>query len=247
MTITIKKFYCNSNGKMTKDGRMDLSGLLTNQTIDAGLLRKRAVPGTPSTISNSSSLYGKSHLGTSLIKLTQDYETGECLHIIDGRIRILYYSGECKFKNLLLYAFTNMSDVDITTLTYTVAFANCLIQTSGDYIDIQIPDGMNYLVLLLCSNGFPSASLNEDGSYSLPSNIDYFCIDPSRSASNIDQSHSINIKGYSSIHHRNQHLLLAFEDKTFVKCDRDYNDVLIVLGCPSIMDLGLSMNDDTVT
>lgn len=248
MSLNIKNFTVlnTSTGQMPISGRMTSSVLSTINSfnkITTGTTNDIQVPGTPSTISNSSALYGNAHMCSSYIKIIrQPYNITnvDVVYIPDGFIRISYITGFCSFENTILYGFANSTSTALSDITFNVAFASSTSQTYGDYVDISLPGTAQYptlyLVIISLVNVWSSRTIVSGNTCSINSNnAKYmFCVDPSKSTTDVGTSHFIIIQGTNSIYNMFSHIVIAPEDNSLTNVvlpvDFDYNDCTIAVG-----------------
>ena len=234
MSITVIPFQMSANGNVTPTGHnIELSNLSYNG-LTGGLVNKQKVTGMPNGISSSHILYTKSHCSDSYIKIYSDLNTtDDSVYIIADQLRITYGGGTCKFKNTFLYAFTTKLDTVPTDVSWKILFADSNKQSIGDYWDVTLPDSFNYnvtyLMLMLVSDGYGQITPHEVEGYYNMSPVGYFVNNSTYSTIDQGQCHCLITRGISNISFINLRLIVAWEDKTFSVCDRDYNDVILIL------------------
>lgn len=188
----------------------------------------------PDSISESHALYGKSHRNTTFIHIYNDLNiTTDSVYIMGNQVRITYGGGICKFKNMILYAFTTNLNTNPNTVSWYMLFADCNYQSVGNYWDINLPDSyafMNtYLMLMLVPDGYGLITPHAVEGYYNVSPTNYFINNSTYSTIDQGQCHCIVTKAVSNISFINLRLVMAWEDKTFTICDRDFNDVILIL------------------
>ena len=241
MSITIKNFKVLdvTTGKMQQTGRRTISYLETivsSKTFIDSLVEQDTIPGTPDTISGTS-LVGKAHMSQKYIKIERtSNNVNETDHLyISTKLRITKISGVSSAKNVLCYGWCNSLNTTSNNITWNVLFANFNSQTRGDYLDIDLPDSTLYpelyLSLILINKGWDNRTIVDSNFKicSLPGNLFYYSIDPSKSNKDQNQSHSIFIQASNSIYNLKNRICIAFEDWEFKFSDKDYNDVVISL------------------
>lgn len=252
MTITIHPIQVEnlSTGRLKPDGNLpsfisfvESSNLAVNNSLIEGV----QVDGTPTTINNtplnpSADLYGKAHMGKQNILISPVIEKNiptdtEHLYVPESIVRIMKINGQCKLKNSILYAFVPHYDTDPTTVTWKILMANSNSQTNGDYWDIPIITNYpnNFISFLIIPNGYTNKQIITGNYITFPSTSSYFCINPNFNTVNVNQSHTINIRGFNDNYGYHSRTVLCFEDRPFHRSDRDYNDVLIMLTSPSVL------------
>lgn len=261
MSIIIKNFTVSdtTTGKMAQTGRYtnaQVDNILSHITYLNGVRNKRVVQGTPSTIS-SGDLYGNAHMSTSFIKIIHDFRRNtqnDCIYVPDGMIRLVYLGGSCAATNSLLYGFAPKLTTNISTITFNVVIAKNTSQTKGDYFDIALPDRMSYpnlhiVFILLCSAWTHRTIVSGNIcsiSASLMDNTNLnFCIDPSKSIGDINQSHFIISQGLSTTFGIYTRIIIGIEDLPMSGTDRDYNDCMIAISSKTISESQL--NDTTIS
>lgn len=258
MSITVKDFkVINTNTSGTKPGLMETTGrkninemdnILSQNTVKNNVTEGISVPGTPSTISGGG-LLNKAHMNSNFIKINRrnELETGDNINVFN-KLRIIYYFGDTTAQNTICYGWANNINQTLSTIEFNVLYANCLAQTAGDYVDIDLPDDTFYpnlyLVLLLFNDVWQSRIIEDSNLKicSINSNQDYFCIDKTKSdtsnyaGNDTNNSHMIVSRGFNSIDAKNVRLVVGFEDHYSDITDNDYNDVVLVIVDP--------LNDD---
>lgn len=257
MSLTIKKFVVldTSNGQMATTGRStstQISNILSQATLRDGVTEHVAVPGTPTTIS-SGSLFGNAHMGSSYVQLIRDLSQNVSIDsvFVPELLRLTFISGTCLFRNTILYGFAPSSSTSLTSITFTVLFANGNAQTVGDYFDIQLPDSTSYpniyLVLVILPNAWPLATVVDltNKLYSFSGSESRYTTNPSQNSPDSGTAHTIQIQGRSSYNGFQTRVVVAFEDRRMYKSDKDYNDVMISI-CSRYMD-DLQTNDTNIS
>jgi hypothetical protein len=241
MSLTIKNFKVinTTTGKIQQSGRRQLSYLETvvsSKTFLDNLVEKQLIPGTPSTIS-SGGLVGNAHMSSKYIKIDRDTSNiNQIDHLyIPTKLRVTKISGNSSAQNMICYGWSSSLSTVSTDITWNVLFSDFNSQDTGDYIDIDLPDQTYYpnlyLALILINDAWKSRTVvNETFKIcSVPGNLDYFSIDPSKSNSDISSSHAIIIQANNSIYGIKNRICIAFEDWYMAQTDKDYNDVVIAL------------------
>lgn len=98
MSFVIKNFNVSNTttGVMLQDGRYtptQVNNILSHQIVINGTTNKTQVPGTPANINSSSSMYNKSHMCISYIKLNSTFKNNSStdeIFIVDRIIRVTY-------------------------------------------------------------------------------------------------------------------------------------------------------------
>ena len=234
MSISVIPFQMSINGYITPTGHNNSLSHRSYNGLISGLVNKRKVTGMPDIIHNSHALAKISHRLLSYIQIYNDlYIISDSIYIIGNRIRITYSGGICKFKNTFLYAFTSISNTSPIDVRWKILFADCNKQSIGDYWDIDLPDSYTYsstyLMLMLVPDGYSQITPHEVQNYYNLTPINYFINNPTYSTIDPGQCHCIITKAVSRNSFINLRLILAWEDKTFAVCDRDFNDVVLML------------------
>ena len=238
MTINIKNFKVTdlTSGKMEQSGRKtqeQLNVIKSQDKFKTSLVEQQAVPGTP-TIISSGPLLNSAHMSTKYINISRENGKNSIDSVfIPTIIRIIKLSGYSAVANMICYAFANSPTQLSENLEWNVLFANFNEQTEGDYVDISLPDSTLYpklyLGLILLNNAWLKKTIvNETQKIcSIPSNLKFFCINPSYSNADVGLSHVINIQAYNTYIGYQNRLCVAFEDYYSNVTDRDYNDVVL--------------------
>lgn len=238
MSISIKYFKVldTTTGKMQQNGRKtssELSVIKSQNKMITGLIEQDSIPGTPSTIS-SGPFYGNAHMSTKYIEIlrTNSNTTTDGV-FIPTIMRVIKLCGTTSARNVICYGFSAYLTTTPENIEWNVLFANPNAQENGDYRDIELPDTTKYprlyLGLLIINKGWDSRTVVDATNKicSLPSNLNYFCINPAYSNLDVNMSHCMNIQGYnSSVGYQNR-ICVAFEDWKFSHSDKDYNDFVI--------------------
>lgn len=238
MTITIKNFKVldTTTGKMKHNGRKtstQLTTITSQNKFISDLVEQQAIPGTPSTIS-SGPFVGSAHMASKYIKITREVGNIETDAVfIPTIMRIIKLTGTSAAATMICYAFANSPTQLPTALEWNVLFADFNQQTTGDFVDIQLPDSTLYpelyLAVILINDAWAQRTIVNPTQKicSVPSNLDYYCINPAYSNADVNESHSVNIQAYNSRIGYQNRICLAYEDWTMNLTDRDYNDVVI--------------------
>jgi hypothetical protein len=252
MSLTIKNFTVlnTTSGQMPITGMFNstiLSTILSYITYTSNVTEEVAVPGTPTAIS-SGGLSTTAHMSTSYIKITKTlgFSSGDTVYVPDNFLRLTYLGGFCGFSNTLLYGFTNNLSTSPTSITWNVAFAVDLMQTAGDYIDIELPNPSSYpslyVAFILLANVWQSRTVVNENICSInSSNAQYsFCINPTESSNDTGSSHFIIMQGKNVGMNIFSHIVIGMEDNIFSNSDKDYNDFTFSIGSRYITDTQLN-------
>lgn len=251
MALSIKNFTVlnTTTGKMAISGRFNstiLNTILSFYTYNNNVTDEVAVPGTPSVIS-SGGLLNKAHMSTTYIKIIKTLSstsTVDTIYIPDNYLRISYIGGLCMFDNTVLYGFTN--NLNTTDITWNVLFASTKTQTYGDYVDIELPNPSSYptmyIAFILLVKVWETKTIVNGNVCSISStNAVYnYCIDPSKSYNDVNNSHFIVMQGKNIGMNMFSHLIIGCEDNIFNYSDRDYNDVILSLSSRFLSDTQLN-------
>lgn len=224
-----------NTGRILQTGRKTiefLNKINSHKIFYNNLIERRTIEGTPDSIDNRPILKSNSHLGKNFIKINNDksVRTNDAVYIPD-RMRITLIGGSTAGRNTILYCWLDKNELP-PNIKWRVLFANCRAQTRGDFIDIDLPDKINYyLGLAIINNGWLEKTIINSTeklcSLKKLDSLDYYCINPTYSRGDVNKSHSINIQSYSTVEELNARLLVTFEDWKFDYSDRDYNDVIL--------------------
>lgn len=255
-TLTIKNFTVlnTTTGKMPITGRISsnqLSNILSYNKILNQVTENVEVPGTPNEIS-SGGLSGISHMSSSYIKIITNFENNNANDVIfipDNFIRIVYLGGNTMASNSLIYGFCSSNNTSIENITWNVIFAKTTSQTSGDYVDIPFPDmtyypnGNFYIAFILLNGAWDNRTIVRDNICSI-TNTDTpnFCIKPSQSLYDVNESHFINIKGLNSVYGYYTRIAIGSEDWHMATTDRDYNDFSFSISSRFNSELNINEN-----
>lgn len=257
MVLTIKNFKVldTTTGKMAQSGRTQSSTLNIIKSQEAfydNLVERTAIPGTPTAITGGG-LQTIAHMGTTYLQINRSNEINNNIDgvFIPDAIRFTKITGQTKAKLAIIYAFANSENVLPENLVYNVLFANTNEQSIGDFVDIPLPDTTFYpnlyLSLILINDAWTYRTVVDPTQKicSIPGDMDYFCINPSYSNKDVNQSHTVNIQGKNSEISIKSRVVYAFEDWYMNKTDRDYND--IVLSVSSVYIDSLNTNDSSLS
>jgi hypothetical protein len=256
--LTIKNFTVldTDSGKMPITGRLtstQVNNILSCSTILNGIVERTRVPGTPTEIS-SGSLSGNAHMSTSYVKIINDFNinpSNDSVCCKDNFIRITYLGGTTSASNSLLYGFTSSITSELTSITWNVLIAKNTSQTLGDYFDVEFPDmtyyppNNFYIVFILINAAWDSRTIVSGNICSI-TNTGYnnFCIDPSKSQTDVNKSNFICCQGVNSFDGICTRVVVACEDWIASETDYDYNDLIFFVGSRVISD---AMINDTST
>ena len=135
-------------------------------------------------------------------------------------------------------------------MPWNVVIAKNTSQTIGDFFDIQLPDRTSFpriFINFIMLNSAWNNRVIEKGNICSITNVDTpnFCMTPSESQHDTNQSHFIICQGTNSVNGIYSRITIASEDWFMSSTDRDYNDFLF-----SICDRGLDaslLNDTNVS
>ena len=234
LNITNFKLKNSSTGNIHTSGKKNInnySHLLSYKTLLNTLQESNKILGMPQSILQPQ-LINKSHLGNT-IQITKNIndKNNNTIYIPD-RLRITYISGITSAKNSILYGFSSKSNESHQNIKWKLLFANCLSQSYGDYIDIDLPDSTKYpklfLHIILLLNGFNYIKKINNNHYNFTNRKYYFYNNNHNLATkDIKYSHAINIKAYNNFNAIATRILVAFEDWAYPRSDADYNDVVL--------------------
>ncbi len=258
MSLTIKNFSVlnTTTGKMQISGRYTLSqtnNILSHSTITNNVTENVAISGTPTTINSNEGLYQKAHMCSVSFKIISENQiigNNNIICVLSNIIRLVYVGGNTSASNSLIYAFSSKIDTSIFNMTWNVIIAKNTSQTIGDYFDIILPDRTFYphlyISFIMLNSAWDNKIIVNDNVCSITNiNTPNFCITPSQSSYDVNQSHFIVCQGTNNNNGICSRITVACEDWHMSITDRDYNDFIF-----SICDKGLSeslMNDTHVS
>lgn len=260
MSINIKPIIVNdlTTGEIIVNGKLPQSyiNLIASSTlaVNNSLVENQYVNGTPSSIVSqvgnpSYNLAGNAHMGvynvllsTNIIKNISQEE----VYIPEKIVRIVKIGGLASWNNTLLYSINPKQTTDPTTVRLNILFPNVNAQENGDYLDITISTNWayNYFSILIIPNGYINKIVLDISrkQITFPSDSEYYCLNPDYSTIYLDKgtSHTINIRGYNNISGILPHLVICIEDWAYVQSDKDYNDVILLISSPSIINSNIN-------
>ncbi len=265
MALLIKPFTVlnTTTGQVTISGRKtssQINNIKSYKALIDDTVERQTIAGTPTTINSSELLYGISHMSTSFIKCVYDNMTNttvDCIFVPDRIVRITYIGGTTSASNSLIYGFASSNNVLITSITFNVLIAKNTSQTIGDYWDIALPDSTFYpnlyIVIIMLNSAWDSRLIISGNTCSITNiGAPNYCINPSKSNYDVNESHFINIQCVNAIYGVPNRLSIAMEDWIFNMvppytdvADRDYNDFIISIGSAMLDDS--YVNDTTIS
>jgi hypothetical protein len=257
MNINNFKVLNLTSGLVEINGRKtltDLDNIKSQINFKNNVTEGVAIPGTPSTIS-SGNLSTTAHMNSSFIKINKnlDIESNDNINIFN-KLRFIYYFGDTTAQNTICYGWAYNPNQELNTINFNVLFANCLSQTNGDYIDVDLPDDIFYpnlyLVIILFNDIWTNRIIEDTNNKicSIYPNQDFFCINPNKSdtsnypGNDNNTSHAVVTKGFNNIDGINVRMVIGFEDHYIDITDKDYNDVVLVITDPINDDLNVNDN-----
>lgn len=208
MSIDLKYFTVLN----TTTGQMPISGRSTNYTtilsqndVITKLTSGVDVPGTPNSITGGPML-NIGNIATTYIQITKEFITkvsSNILFIPENMLRITFLGGTTSSADSLIYGFAPSLNTSISDISFNVCIANSNSQTVGDYFDISFPDVTFYpnifLVFVLLNGAWDTRTIISGNICSMdPNAIANYCINPSQSSSDINQSHFICVNGINT-------------------------------------------------
>lgn len=234
--ISIKKFKVlnTTSGKMNISGRHQqsyINNIKSHQLYFNNITEGVSLTNMPNSLPPG--LNGLSHFGKN-IEIIRDINNinNNSIYIPD-RLRISYISGITDGKDSILFAWSNVENINYTELNWEVLFANCNAQQHGDYWDIDLPDmtfyPKLYLHIILLLNGWNNKVDLGNNTYNFNSKINKRIYHNNFNYSYIDKNicHSINIQGVNTLENINNRMLIGFEDWNLPNSDLDYNDIIL--------------------
>jgi len=258
MTLNIKYFnVLNSiTGLMKITGRYtssQVNNILTHNVAINNTIEQTEVNGAPTSI-NSGGLYNKAHFSSSYIEINRNIGNNtntESVFISDAIMRLTYLGGTTSASNSLIYGFAPSSNTSITNITWVVIIAKNTSHTIGDYFDIELPNSTSYpklyISFILLNTAFDNKINIVNDTYSITNiNTPNFCIDPSKSLYDTNQSHFIILKGKNNMYGFNSHITICCEDWHMASTDKDYNDFIFSISSKYISDIFINDNSSSL-
>ena len=252
MSFSIKNFTVlnTTTGVMPITGRYtssQINNILSHTTLINGVTEQQTVPGMPTTISSSSSMYNKAHICTGYIKLIDSYlknTSGDAIFVPDGILRICYLGGTTSAKNSVIYGFAPATSTAIANITWDVLIAVNTTQTLGDYWDIILPDRTFYpnlyLAIIVLNDSWSSRTIVSGTTCNITNTTPNFCIDSSKSVTDTNTAHFINLQGYNSNYGVLTRLVIGIEDWYSSLTDNDFNDILLAVSSKFYSELQIN-------
>ena len=241
MSLTIKQFTVlnTTTGKMQPSGRYtsaQYSPVLSHKTMLEGTIEKQAIVGMPTEIDISEAIYGKSHLCTKYIEITDDINSNtltDAVFVPDNYIRIALIGGTTGGNVSVLYAFTDASNNINSTISWNVLMAKTNAQTVGDYFDIVLPQKYLYkklhLALMIVNRAWDFRTIvsgKKCTMYTTPS-LFQFSLLSSQNTPDADQAHHIICQGKNTNTSIYTRVVVCSDDWNMKWSDKDYHDVIL--------------------
>ena len=244
-------FYSN-NGYIHNTGKQSIDWIKSYSSLQNFLGKHKTIQGMPMVLKKDG-LINIAHPGENYIKINNSIgdkngkNKDELFTFGTVRITLLYYN--CKYKNSILYGFSNKNSNNLKNIKWNVLFGDCHCHNNGDYWDLIIPNTMDcsntsslYLAIILIQDGW-NRRITVDQNKKLYAfdltdpNVVYFSISKDDSADgHKNEYHSINICEYDPINGRKIRMIIAFEDRGGKISDYDYNDVILAVSSKFIDD-----------